>query len=92
MNNINSQTILSQLYLLLGAEKGNAIKENQLTSYLSTLLWYKYNWGENMILQLKEEKDLERIIEWYQSNRCLPCFKSTTWQKFATICLYSKSG
>ncbi|EXZ89053.1 hypothetical protein M068_2302 [Bacteroides fragilis str. J38-1] len=56
MNNINSQTILSQLYLLLGAEKGNAIKENQLTSYLSTLLWYKYNWGENMILQLKEEK------------------------------------
>lgn len=38
MDNIDSQTILSQLYLLLGAEKGNTIKENQLTLYLSTLL------------------------------------------------------
>ena len=53
MNNINSQTILSQLYLLLGAEKGNAIKENQLTLYLSTLLWYKYNWGDKYDLTIK---------------------------------------
>lgn len=56
MNNINSQTILSQLYLLLGAEKGNAIKENQLTSYLSTLLWYKYNWSEKYDFTIKRGK------------------------------------
>lgn len=55
MNNINSQTILSQLYLLLGAEKGNAIKENQLTLYLSTLLWYKYNWGDKYDFTIKGE-------------------------------------
>ncbi|EXY80189.1 peptidase S41 family protein, partial [Bacteroides fragilis str. 3988 T1] len=58
MNNINSQTILSQLYLLLGAEKGNAIKENQLTSYLSTLLWYKYNWGEKYDFTIKRGKKI----------------------------------
>lgn len=29
-----------------------------------------------MILQLKEEKRYERIIGWYQPNRCLPVLKA----------------
>lgn len=53
INGISSRDILNRMYSLFASEKGNAIKEYTITSYLSPLFWHMYQWSESYFFSMK---------------------------------------
>lgn len=53
INGIYSKDILDRMYSLFGSEKGNAIKEGIISSYLPALFWNLYQWSESYLFSVK---------------------------------------
>lgn len=53
INGVHSKDILNRMYSLFASEKGNAIKEYTVSSYLTPLLWHMYQWSESYIFSVK---------------------------------------
>lgn len=53
INGIRSKDILSGMYSLFASEKGNAIKEYAISSYLTPLFWHMYQWSESYLFSVK---------------------------------------
>lgn len=53
INNVSSKDICNYLYSLLASEKGVEITDAYLEPYISTLLWYKYQWENEFNFILK---------------------------------------
>ena len=53
INGISSRDILNRMYGLFASEKGNAIKENIINSYLPQLFWHMYQWSESYLFSMK---------------------------------------
>lgn len=53
INGIHSKDILSRMYSLFASEKGDAIKEYTVSSYLTPLLWHMYQWSESYLFSVK---------------------------------------
>lgn len=58
INGIKTEVILSKLYSLFGSEKTNATKDGMITQYLSTLLWYMFDWGSDFQLTVKRDNEI----------------------------------
>lgn len=53
INGVHSKDILNRMYSLFASEKGNAIKEYTVSSYLTPLLWHMYQWSESYLFSVK---------------------------------------
>ena len=77
INGISSKDILNRMYSLFASEKGNAIKENTVQSYLSPLFWYLYQWGESYTFKAKRgNKIWEEKLNGISQSKALSIIKT----------------
>lgn len=77
INGINSKDILNRIYNLFASEKGNAIKEYTVNSYLPALFWHMYQWSESYLFSIKRgNKIWEKKLNGVPQSKALSVIKA----------------